>query len=238
MDENELLLLIEGAQQTLNHIGAVNDPLLTTDPEIRAELWHIRKGLYATVAGARRSGTTALLEDIAVPVPVLAPTCLALQKLFAKHGYDDAVIFGHAKDGNIHFLVNEDFQDAVKAERYRLFTEEMVDLVLAKSGSLKAEHGTGRMMAPFVERQYGAELYEIMVRIKNAFDPAQVINPGVLISSDALAHMNNIKFNPTIEAVADRCVECGYCEPMQRSNHHSPPTHRDSTGAQERRGQR
>ncbi len=214
VDENELLLLIEGAQQTLNHIGAVNDPLLTTDPEIRAELWHIRKGLYATVAGARRSGTTALLEDIAVPVPALAPTCLALQELFAKHGYDDAVIFGHAKDGNIHFLINEDFKDAQKAQRYRLFTEEMVELVLSKGGSLKAEHGTGRMMAPFVERQYGAELYEIMVRIKNAFDPAQVINPGVLISSDALAHMNNIKFNPTIEAVADRCVECGYCEPI------------------------
>ena len=213
-NEDDLLLLIEGAQQTLNHIGAVNDPLLTTDPELRQELWHIRKGLYATVAGARRSGTTALLEDIAVPVHELAPTCIALQTLFAKHGYHDAVIFGHAKDGNIHFLVNEDFQDATKAERYRLFTEEMVDLVLSNGGSLKAEHGTGRMMAPFVERQYGAELYAIMVQIKRAFDPANVLNPGVLISSDALAHMHNIKFNPTIEAVADRCVECGYCEPI------------------------
>jgi len=210
----ELSATIEGTQQTLNTVGAINEPALTTDPELRAELWHIRKGLYATVAGARRSGTTALLEDIAVPVTELAATCISLQELFAKHGYDDAVIFGHAKDGNIHFLVNEDFQDPHTAERYRLFTEEMVDLVLSKSGSLKAEHGTGRMMAPFVERQYGSELYTIMVRVKRAFDPANVFNPGVLISSDALAHMHNIKLNPTIEAVADHCVECGYCEPI------------------------
>ncbi len=210
----ELHSLIEAAQQTLNAVGALNEPLLTTDPELRAELWHIRKGLYATVAGARRSGTTALLEDIAVPVNELAATCISLQELFAKHGYDDAVLFGHAKDGNIHFLVNEDFQDPDKAERYRLFTEEMVDLVLSKKGSLKAEHGTGRMMAPFVERQYGSELYTIMVRVKRAFDPSHLLNPGVLITSDALAHMHNIKLNPTIEAVADHCVECGYCEPI------------------------
>jgi len=139
---------------------------------------------------------------------------MGLQGLFLKHGYEDAVIFGHAKDGNIHFLINEDFKNSVKAERYRLFTEEMVDLVLSKGGSLKAEHSTGRMMAPFVERQFGVELYAVMVRIKRAFDPANILNPGVLISSDALAHMRNIKFNPTIDVSADNCVECGYCEPI------------------------
>ena len=187
---------------------------LTTDKKVRDSLWHIRKGLYATVAGARRSGTTALLEDIAVPVSRLAQTCSGLQDLFRRHGYDDAVIFGHAKDGNIHFLINEDFSDALKAERYHKFTEEMISLVLSQKGSLKAEHGTGRMMAPFVERQFGSELYQVMKAIKGAFDPAGVLNPGVLISSDVNAHMRNIKFNPPINEVADNCVECGYCEPI------------------------
>ena len=187
---------------------------LTTDKKVRDSLWHIRKGLYATVAGARRSGTTALLEDIAVPVSRLAQTCSGLQELFNRHGYDDAVIFGHAKDGNIHFLINEDFSDELKAERYHKFTEEMISLVLSQKGSLKAEHGTGRMMAPFVERQFGSELYQIMKAIKAAFDPAGVLNPGVLISSDMNAHMRNIKFNPPINEVADNCVECGYCEPI------------------------
>ena len=213
--ENEpaLLEIMSTAAQVHSQLGAVNETELTTNEATRANLWHIRKGLYASVAGARKSGTTALLEDIAVPVHNLAATCLSLQGLFAKHGYDDAVIFGHAKDGNIHFLVNEDFKDPIKVERYRLFTEEMVELVLSKKGSLKAEHGTGRMMAPFVSRQFGSELYKIMVRIKSAFDPKNILNPGVLISEDSLAHLHNIKFHPTINAIADNCVECGYCEP-------------------------
>ena len=202
------------AAQVHYNLGTVNETQLTTNEYTRSELWHIRKGLYATVAGARRSGTTALLEDIAVPVKELAETCIALQKLFATHGYEDAVIFGHAKDGNIHFLINEDFSLQENSERYQAFTEEMVNLVLSKNGSLKAEHGTGRMMAPFVERQFGSELYGLMIKIKAAFDPCNILNPGVLISADAFAHIHNIKFNPPIEAVADSCVECGYCEPI------------------------
>jgi len=213
-DEQALLEMMSFASQVHRELVTVNEAHLTTDQRRRADLWHIRKGLYAAVAGARESGTTALLEDIAVPVKEMAVTCMGLQDLFLKHGYEDAVIFGHAKDGNIHFLINEDFKDSVKAERYRLFTEEMVDLVLSLGGSLKAEHGTGRMMAPFVERQFGVELYAIMVRIKRAFDPANILNPGVLISSDALAHMRNIKFNPRIDVSANNCVECGYCEPI------------------------
>jgi D-lactate dehydrogenase len=213
-DEESLSELVTNADLVIKQLNTVNTPVLSTDQSIRNDLWHIRKGLYASVAGARKSGTTALLEDIAVPVSQLASTCIALQALFKKYVYDDAVIFGHAKDGNIHFLVSEDFQDPEKAERYRLFTEDMVDLVLSKSGSLKAEHGTGRMMAPFVERQFGSELYSFMLRIKDAFDPAGVLNPGVLISNDDLAHMHHIKFNPTVAAVVDNCVECGYCEPI------------------------
>ena len=212
--DDQLAMLTQSAQDVLRGLGTIATPTLTTDQSVRASLWHIRKGLYAAVAGAREPGTTALLEDIAVPVDQIEPTCTGLQELFLKHGYLDAVIFGHAKDGNIHFLINEDFSDAIKAERYRLFTEDMVQLVLSKSGSLKAEHGTGRMMAPFVERQFGSDLYALMVKIKSAFDPAHVINPGVLISSDSLSHMHNIKFNPRIQEVADKCVECGYCEPI------------------------
>jgi D-lactate dehydrogenase len=213
-DDESLMRIMSEVSPIHSMLGTVNETPLTTNEEKRAELWHIRKGLYASVAGARKSGTTALLEDISVPVFELASTCMALQSLFEKYDYEDAVIFGHAKDGNIHFLINEDFRDALKTERYRAFTEEMVSLVLAKGGSLKAEHGTGRMMAPFVERQFGPELYEIMKKIKRAFDPNGILNPGVLISEDPLAHLHNIKFHPTIEAVADNCVECGYCEPI------------------------
>ena len=193
--------------------------LTLTTPAIAAEtlgrrndLWHIRKGLYATVAGARKAGTTALLEDIAVPVGKLAITCESFISLFDKFKYDDSVIFGHAKDGNIHFMLNEDFREQSSQNRYRDFTEEMVDLVLGLDGTLKAEHGTGRVMAPFVRKQFGDELYSVMVALKKAFDPWGILNPDVIITDNPVIHLENYKISPTVDAEIDRCVECGFCE--------------------------
>lgn len=187
---------------------------LSPDAKTRAALWHIRKGLYATVAGARPSGTTALLEDIAVPVPALLDTCTRLVELFDRYGYEDSVIFGHAKDGNIHFLLNERFDDPASLARYVAFTDDMVELVLGHDGTLKAEHGTGRIMAPFVRRQYGDELYEVMQEVKRLVDPLGILNPGVLLNEDATSHISDLKVAPTVEVEVDRCVECGYCEPV------------------------
>ncbi|WP_350352480.1 FAD-binding and (Fe-S)-binding domain-containing protein [Microbacterium sp. A8/3-1] len=188
-------------------------PRLTTDAAERAALWHVRKGLYTAVAGARPSGTTALLEDIVVPVPRLLATCERLIELFAEHGYEGSVIFGHAKDGNVHFLLNERFDDPESVARYRRFTDDLVTLVLSQQGSLKAEHGTGRIMAPFVRRQYGDELTDMMWEIKRLFDPDLILNPGVVLSDDPDSYLDDLKRVPTVESEVDRCVECGYCEP-------------------------
>ena len=188
-------------------------PKLTTDAAERASLWHVRKGLYTAVAGARPSGTTALLEDIVVPVDRLLVTCERLIELFAEHDYDGSVIFGHAKDGNVHFLLNERFDDADSLARYRRFTADLVDLVLGQGGSLKAEHGTGRIMAPFVRRQYGDFLTDMMWEIKRLVDPAGILNPGVVLSDDPDSYLHDLKRVPTVESEVDRCVECGYCEP-------------------------
>ena len=199
--------------ELLNRLPLAVRASLTSDPGERAGLWHIRKGLYTAVAGARPSGTTALLEDIAVPVENLLPTCQELAALFKAHRYDDSVIFGHAKDGNIHFLLNERFDQPHLVQRYLNFTEEMVTLILDQGGTLKAEHGTGRIMAPFVRRQYGDELYQVMRDIKQLFDPRGLLNPGVVLDDNPLAHIDHLKSAPTVEAEVDRCVECGYCEP-------------------------
>jgi len=187
---------------------------LSSDARTRAQLWHLRKGLFTAVAGSRPSGTTALLEDIAVPVERLKDTCEGLIALFEREGYEHAVIFGHAKDGNIHFLLNERFDSAEGLARYERFTADMVDLVLGHGGTLKAEHGTGRIMAPFVRRQYGDELYEVMRALKRLVDPTGLLNPGVLISDDPEAHVRDLKPVHSVEAEVDRCVECGYCEPV------------------------
>jgi len=186
----------------------------SSDAAARAQLWHLRKGLYAAVAGARRQGTTALLEDVVVPVPALGRTCIELIKLFDKHSYRNSVIFGHAKDGNIHFMLTDGFDSKDELDRYSAFTEDMVDVVLGEGGSLKAEHGTGRVMAPFVRRQYGDELYDVMRQIKRLFDPSGMLNPGVLMDDDPRAHLRHIKSTPPVDDSVDRCVSCGYCEPV------------------------
>ena len=186
----------------------------TSDAAERAQAWLVRKGLYTAVAGARPPGSTALLEDVVVPMPALTDTVAELQRLCLRHGYHDAVVFGHAKDANLHFMINPDLRDPAQLDSYERFSDELVDLILAADGSLKAEHGTGRIMAPFVERQYGPELYAVMREVKALFDPDRVLNPGVIITDDDQLHLRDLKVPQLVDAAVDRCVECGYCEPV------------------------
>ena len=200
--------------EVLASLPLVAEAPLSTDSAARSRLWKLRKGLYTSVAGARPSGTTALLEDVVVPVANLADTCVELGVLFDRYAYRDSVIFGHAKDGNIHFMLTDRFESEEALGRYTDFTESMVDLVLGHGGSLKAEHGTGRVMAPYVRRQFGDELYDVMRTLKRLVDPAGMLNPGVILDDDPEAHLRHIKLQPAVEEEVDRCVECGYCEPV------------------------
>jgi D-lactate dehydrogenase len=111
-------------------------------------------------------------------------------------------------------MLTERFTPGETPLRHAAFMDEMVDLVLGHGGTLKAEHGTGRVMAPFVARQYGDALYGLMVRVKRLLDPEGILSPGVVIGDDAAAHLHDLKVAPTVEAEVDRCVECGYCEPV------------------------
>lgn len=210
----ELEMRVATASTLFSALPLAVPGVLTADTVSRAQLWHIRKGLFTAVAGARPSGTTALLEDIAVPVDRLNDTCTELSRLFERYGYEGSVIFGHAKDGNIHFLINEQFDEVDQLARYAAFTDDMVELVLGQGGTLKAEHGTGRIMAPYVARQYGPELHDVMKEVKRLIDPGMLLNPGVLITDDPDAHVKHLKTSPSVESEVDRCVECGYCEPV------------------------
>ena len=205
---------VASAHEALSDLEFALPGTFTSDRDTRAQLWKMRKGLYAAVAGARPAGTTALLEDIVVPAAGLVPAVQELRGLFDRHGYERSVIFGHAKDGNLHFMLSEHFGSSDGTDRYRRFTDDLVDLVLEHGGSLKAEHGTGRMMAPFLRRQIGDELFEITRELKRLCDPDGILNPGVVVSDDATAHLRDLKVTPSVEAEVDRCVECGYCEPV------------------------
>jgi len=185
----------------------------TANAATREALWASRNGLYTAVAGARPGGTTALLEDIAVPLDALSHTCQELTRLTSANGFAESVVFGHAKDGNLHFMITLDLAHSDQLTRFEDFTEQMVDLVLGHGGTLKAEHGTGRIMAPYVRRQFGDALYGVMCQIKQWCDPQGVLAPGVIINDNPRAHMQHIKTTAPVDPAFDRCVECGYCEP-------------------------
>lgn len=185
----------------------------TTDAKEQAALWKLRKEMLPTVAGMRRSGTTAIIEDICFPIEKLAEATVRLREVFAADGYADAVIFGHALAGNLHFMFNQDFSTAAEVEKYKKFMDDVVKLVVERyDGSLKAEHGTGRNMAPFVEYEWGKQAYTLMQRIKALFDPKGLLNPGVILNSDPMAHISNLKPIPSTRQVVDKCMECGFCE--------------------------
>lgn len=185
----------------------------TTNPKEQAILWKIRKETLPTVAGMRKSGTTAIIEDICFPVSELAEATTRLRKVFQEHGYDDAVIFGHALAGNLHFMFNQDFSSKKEIERYARFMDAVADLVVnGYDGSLKAEHGTGRNMAPFVEMEWGKQAYGLMKEVKKLFDPKGILNPGVILNEDKEIHIKNFKPCPEIRETVNKCMECGFCE--------------------------
>jgi D-lactate dehydrogenase len=176
-------------------------------------LWNIRKGLFPSVGAVRRVGTTVIIEDVAFPLEHLSSATRDLQDLFKKHGYHEAIIFGHALEGNLHFVFTQDFSDPAEVERYRFFMDDVCHMVVDRyNGSLKAEHGTGRNMAPYVEMEWGAEAYRLMKEIKAIFDPHNLLNPGVILSENPQTHVENLKPLPPASSIVDKCIECGFCE--------------------------
>jgi D-lactate dehydrogenase len=210
---DEVNLKIDQFTSLAPNLQLLNQVQFTVNPVEQALLWKVRKGLFPAVGAVRASGTTVILEDVAFPVQYLGDAILDLHQLFDKYAYHNAIIFGHAKDGNIHFVVTQAFDTTAEIERYDRFIRDVVNLVVNKyQGTLKAEHGTGRNMAPFIETEWGPEIYKIMKAVKEIVDPENLLNPGVIINNDKAAHIQNLKDLPRVEEEVDRCMECGFCE--------------------------
>ncbi len=189
-------------------------PITFTEKKEEFEaLWNIRKGLFPAVGNVRRIGTSVIIEDVAFPLERLSDATLELRSIMIKHGYGDAIIFGHALDGNLHFVLTPDFTKKEEVDQYENFMQEVCKMVVnTYSGSLKAEHGTGRNMAPFVELEWGAKAYKLMNQIKNTFDPNNLLNPGVIINKNPAVYLENLKPMPQADDIIDKCIECGFCE--------------------------
>lgn len=218
-EKEDLIKQTQAIKKLLKDSHTVRDIEFTDIEKEYSLFWKIRKGLFPAVGAVRELGTTVIIEDIAFPIEDLGEGTLKLQALFVKHGYDQALIFGHALEGNLHFVFTQDFASYTEIKRYENFMEDVTQLVAVEyEGSLKAEHGTGRNMAPFVELEWGIEAYDMMKKIKNLFDPLGILNPGVIINEDAQAHVQNLKPLPATNPLVDKCIECGFCEPVCPSN--------------------
>jgi D-lactate dehydrogenase len=212
-DETALANGVARARKALERFALAAPAGFSSDEAGRARMWKLRKGLLARAGGSRGTGLAILNEDIAVPRDRLAEAIPDLHALFGKFGIRDAVVFGHAKDGNLHFIAPQDFRGEENVRNFDLFLRALADLIVGKyQGALKAEHGSGRNMAPFVQQEFGDAAYALMREVKQLFDPYGILNPGVLLSENKDAHVLDLKTFPQISAAADRCIECGFCE--------------------------
>ena len=246
-DLTALLLRVTGSDQTdldanigklsevLRRFAVLNDAegnsfIFSSDPAITGKYWAIRSGIFPSVGGMRREGTTCLIEDIAFHIENLPDATVDLSALLDRHGYDDSCIYGHALEGNFHFIINQSFDSEAEVNRYEAMIRDVAEMVVGKyDGSLKAEHGTGRNMAPFVSYEWGEKAFGIMKRVKELFDPHGLLNPGVIFNDDPKCFLRNFKALPVLKPWTDegkavepelaeiykklnKCIECGFCE--------------------------
>ena len=214
-EPSEIERLIQSIPRGLETAGGELPAGMISDESQRMKLWNIRKGLYPTVGSMRKKGTSVITEDLCYDYRDLPQVVNELKTICHHWEYEDAVIFGHAKDGNLHFAASMDLNSPNGAKRFEGLLKDMVELTAGKfDGSLKAEHGTGRNMAPFVEYEWGGDLYKIMWQVKHLADPNGILNPDVLLTRNKKLHVKNLKKMPIVSDHVDLCVECGFCEPV------------------------
>jgi D-lactate dehydrogenase len=202
------------ADRILSEYELLREPEWTRDAHAIELAWGVREGLHGLVGRFRAPETALIIEDVCVRPDRVADCARDLQALLGEHGFIPGVA-GHASAGNLHFQLTPDFAKPEDRERYETFMEKLGELILDKyDGSMKAEHGTGVAMTPWVEREWGEKATEMMWQVKRLADPEGVLNPGVVLNRDSEAHLSNLKIQPMIEEVAAHCVECGFCEPV------------------------
>lgn len=224
--QHELADNVRSVTDVLEAFDTYGKVEFTTDPQEYGKFWAIRSGIFPTVGGMRKPGTTCLIEDVAFHIEDLAEAVTDLSNILDEYGYDDSCIYGHALEGNFHFIINQSFAAEDEVVRYKEMINKVGELVVKKyDGSLKAEHGTGRNMAPFVEYEWGTKAFKVMKRLKEILDPECLLNPGVIFNDDPECCFKNFKALPVLKPAADapaemmpayeklnKCIECGFCE--------------------------
>ena len=200
-------------------------------PEEIEVFWLVREGMQGIVGAMRPQGTSLIIEDVCVRPERIAECARDVQALLGKHEFLTGVA-GHASAGNLHFLLTPALGEPADRDRYEAFMGELVELIVGKyDGSLKAEHGTGRNMAPYVEREWGEKATELMWRVKRLADPDGVLNPGAVLSDDPGIHLAGPQVHARDRGRLERervhrvrLLRAGL--PSPRRDHHAAPADR------------
>ncbi|MFE9178628.1 FAD-binding and (Fe-S)-binding domain-containing protein [Streptomyces sp. NPDC007126] len=171
----------------------VVDALLVTDPAGQRTLWRIREDASGT-ATRMPDGSEAWpgWEDCAVPPARLGGYLRDFRRLLTAHGLRGTP-YGHFGDGCIHVRIDFDLLTDAGVARFRRFSEELADVVVAHGGSLSGEHGDGQARAELLPRMYGAETVALFERAKAVWDPDDLLNPGMLVRPAPLD--TNLRFS-------------------------------------------
>ena len=215
-DEESLTEKQARVMHLTDQVTLLGDLTFTSHEEAVELAWQVREGLMGLVGKQRPEGSLLITEDVCFPPRLLASAARDLQALLRKHGYMPGIA-GHAAHGNLHFLLVVRLDQENDRATYAKFMDELADLVVNKyDGSMKAEHGTGLNMAPYIEPEWGKRATDIMWRIKKLADPHGVLAPNVILSTDKQIHLKSLKSQPPIDDFvhASQCIECGFCEPV------------------------
>ncbi|MCT9082849.1 FAD-binding and (Fe-S)-binding domain-containing protein [Streptomyces fulvoviolaceus] len=171
----------------------VVDALVVTDPARQRALWRIREDASGT-ATRMPDGSEAWpgWEDCAVPPARLGAYLRDFRGLLGEHGLRGTP-YGHFGDGCIHVRIDFDLMTEPGIARFRRFSEELAELVVAHGGSLSGEHGDGQARAELLPKMYGAEMVGLFERAKAIWDPDDLLNPGMLVRPAPLD--SNLRFS-------------------------------------------
>ncbi|MEV0182510.1 FAD-binding and (Fe-S)-binding domain-containing protein [Streptomyces sp. NPDC050625] len=167
--------------ETIVRAADVVDSLVVTEDAAQRALWRIREDASGT-ATRMPDGAEAWpgWEDCAVPPARLGAYLRDFRGLLSAHGLRGTP-YGHFGDGCIHVRIDFDLMTDASVGRFRRFSEELADLVVAHGGSLSGEHGDGQARAELLPRMYGAETVALFERAKGVWDPDDLLNPGMLV---------------------------------------------------------
>lgn len=192
-----------------------------TDPERKADVWKVRKAGLPLLLGMRgRRKPVAFVEDTAVPPARLVEYVRRLDELFADHG-TRAAYYAHASVGCLHIRPLLDLKTAEDVRRMRHIAEAVCELVTEFGGALSGEHGDGRAHSMWLPRLFGDEVMELFRRVKQAFDPRNLMNPGNIVDPPGMTE--HLRYGPGYRAVLpevelDWSDQDGFDEAVERCN--------------------